>query len=241
MFLFFSLFLHCFLFNLIFLNLFSLNLIELCQSSGSDESLAAGHQQHVRPHGPLVLRLGPGPSATVGGPVGSQRDGEVIRCGFFPPPPSLPSCSSSSSASLLLVAAPLPSQPISSRLVRGAVYSAHIHSSVACTPLFFFFSLSMFFRKRDTSLNMNLVIRAVPLFSDCQTSSCCSSPQLSLFLSSLIIDTFSTKLVQGFQSQCLILNQQIKKEGGTNCAACGLESSGHECVPVVFSSFAPDF
>ncbi|XP_040001620.1 lysine (K)-specific demethylase 2Aa isoform X2 [Xiphias gladius] len=84
------------------------------ESSGSDESLAASHQQHIRPHGPLVLRLGPGPSATIGGPVGSQQDGEVIRCGFFPPP--LPSCSSSSSASLLLVAAPLPSQPISSRL-----------------------------------------------------------------------------------------------------------------------------
>ncbi|XP_022612910.1 lysine-specific demethylase 2A-like isoform X1 [Seriola dumerili] len=83
------------------------------ESSGSDESLAASHQQHLRPHGPLVLRLGPGPSATIGGPVGSQQDGEVVRCGFFPP---LPSCSSSSSASLLLVAAPLPSQPISSRL-----------------------------------------------------------------------------------------------------------------------------
>ncbi|XP_069543614.1 lysine (K)-specific demethylase 2Aa isoform X2 [Brachyistius frenatus] len=88
------------------------------ESSGSDESLAAGHQQHIRPHGPLVLRLGPGPSANVGGPVGSQQDGEVVRCGFFPPPP-LPSCSSSSSASLLLVAAPLPSQPISSRLSKG--------------------------------------------------------------------------------------------------------------------------
>ncbi|KAI3353228.1 hypothetical protein L3Q82_019262 [Scortum barcoo] len=86
------------------------------ESSGSDESLAAGHQQHIRPHGPLVLRLGPGPSATIGGPVGSQQDGEVVRCGFFPPPPLLPSCSSSSSASLLLLAAPLPSQPISSRL-----------------------------------------------------------------------------------------------------------------------------
>ncbi|XP_035856060.1 lysine (K)-specific demethylase 2Aa isoform X3 [Sander lucioperca] len=84
------------------------------ESSGSDEPLAAGHQQHIRPHGPLVLRLGPGPSATIGGPVGTQQDGEVVRCGFFPPP-SLPSCSSSS-ASLLLVAAPLPSQPISSRL-----------------------------------------------------------------------------------------------------------------------------
>ncbi|XP_044202639.1 lysine (K)-specific demethylase 2Aa isoform X1 [Thunnus albacares] len=89
------------------------------ESSGSDESLAAGHQQHIRPHGPLVLRLGPGPSATIGGPVGSQQDGEVVRCGFFPPPPPLPSCSSTSSASLLLVAAPLPSQPISSRLSRG--------------------------------------------------------------------------------------------------------------------------
>ncbi|XP_053186379.1 lysine (K)-specific demethylase 2Aa isoform X2 [Scomber japonicus] len=87
------------------------------ESSGSDESLAAGHQQHIRPHGPLVLRLGPGPSATIGGPVGSQQDGEVVRCGFFPPP--LPSCSSTSSASLLLVAAPLPSQPISSRLARA--------------------------------------------------------------------------------------------------------------------------
>ncbi|XP_044041415.1 lysine (K)-specific demethylase 2Aa isoform X3 [Siniperca chuatsi] len=86
------------------------------ESSGSDESMAAGHQQHIRPRGPLVLRLGPGPSATIGGPVGSQQDGEVLRCGFFPPPPLLPSCSSSSSASLLLVAAPLPSQPISSRL-----------------------------------------------------------------------------------------------------------------------------
>ncbi|XP_051801382.1 lysine (K)-specific demethylase 2Aa isoform X1 [Acanthochromis polyacanthus] len=86
------------------------------ESSGSDESLAAGH---VRPHGPLVLRLGPGPSAALGGPMGSQQDGEVVRCGFFPPPP-LPSCSSSSSsASLLLVAAPLPSQPISSRLSKG--------------------------------------------------------------------------------------------------------------------------
>ncbi|XP_034751151.1 lysine (K)-specific demethylase 2Aa isoform X2 [Etheostoma cragini] len=84
------------------------------ESSGSDEPLAAG-QQHIRPLGPLVLRLGPGPSATIGGPVGTQQDGEVVRCGFFPPP-SLPSCSSSSSASLLLVAAPLPSQPISSRL-----------------------------------------------------------------------------------------------------------------------------
>ncbi|GLD52279.1 lysine (K)-specific demethylase 2Aa isoform X4, partial [Lates japonicus] len=83
-------------------------------SSGSDESLAASHQQHIRPHGPLVLRLGPGPSAAKGSPVGSQQDGEVVRCGFFPPP--LPSCSSSSSASLLLVAAPLPSQPINSRL-----------------------------------------------------------------------------------------------------------------------------
>ncbi|XP_034080352.1 lysine (K)-specific demethylase 2Aa isoform X2 [Gymnodraco acuticeps] len=82
------------------------------ESSGSDEPLAAGHQQYIRPRGPLVLRLGPGPSATIGGPVGTQQDGEVIRCGFFTPP--LPSCSSSSS--LLLVAAPLPSQPISSRL-----------------------------------------------------------------------------------------------------------------------------
>ncbi|XP_073332705.1 lysine (K)-specific demethylase 2Aa isoform X4 [Pagrus major] len=90
------------------------------ESSGSDESLAAGHQQHIRPHGPLVLRLGPGPSATIGGPLGSQQDGEVIRCGFFPPPPPPPlPCCSSSSASLLLVAAPLPSQPISSRLSKG--------------------------------------------------------------------------------------------------------------------------
>ncbi|XP_067354946.1 lysine (K)-specific demethylase 2Aa isoform X2 [Channa argus] len=91
------------------------------ESSGSDESLAASHQQHIRPHGPLVLRLGPGPSATKGGPVGSQPDGDVVRCGFFPPPspPPLPSCSSSSTASLLLVAAPLPSQPISSRLCKG--------------------------------------------------------------------------------------------------------------------------
>ncbi|XP_068448028.1 lysine (K)-specific demethylase 2Aa isoform X2 [Clinocottus analis] len=88
------------------------------ESSGSDESFAAGQQQR-RPHGPLVLRLGPGPSATIGGPVGTQQDGEVVRCGFFPPPPPLPSCSSSSSASLLLVAAPLPSQPISSRLCKG--------------------------------------------------------------------------------------------------------------------------
>ncbi|XP_028271549.1 lysine (K)-specific demethylase 2Aa isoform X3 [Parambassis ranga] len=70
--------------------------------------------EQICPHGPLVLRLGPGPSATVGGPVGSQLEGEVIRCGFFPSPP-LASCSSSS-ASLLLVAAPLPSQPITSRL-----------------------------------------------------------------------------------------------------------------------------
>ncbi|XP_025763895.1 lysine (K)-specific demethylase 2Aa isoform X2 [Oreochromis niloticus] len=85
------------------------------ESSGSDESLAAGHQQRIRPHGPLVLRLGPGPSPSIGGPVGPHQDGEVVRCGFFPAP-SLPSCSSSSSASLLLVAAPLPSQPISSRL-----------------------------------------------------------------------------------------------------------------------------
>lgn len=102
--------------------------------------MVVGHQQHVRPHGPLVLRLGPGPSASLGGSVGSQQDGEVVRCGFLPPPPPLPSCSSSSSASLLLVAAPLPSQPISSRLVRGAAYSAYIHPSVACpcppTPLF---------------------------------------------------------------------------------------------------------
>ncbi|XP_070712468.1 lysine (K)-specific demethylase 2Aa isoform X1 [Pempheris klunzingeri] len=94
------------------------------ESSGSDESLATGHQQHIRTHGPLVLRLGPRPSAAIGGPVGSQQNGEVVRCGFFPPPPTpptptpppLPCCSSSSSASLLLVAAPLPSQPISSRL-----------------------------------------------------------------------------------------------------------------------------
>ncbi|KAF3851781.1 hypothetical protein F7725_005136 [Dissostichus mawsoni] len=64
------------------------------ESSGSDEPLAAGHQQHIRPHGPLVLRLGPGPSATIGGPVGTQQDGEVIRLGsslllFLPalPPP----------------------------------------------------------------------------------------------------------------------------------------------------------
>ncbi|TMS22808.1 Lysine-specific demethylase 2A [Larimichthys crocea] len=48
-------------------------------SSGSDESLAAGHQQHIRPHGPLVLRLGPGPSATIGGPLGSQQDGEQSK------------------------------------------------------------------------------------------------------------------------------------------------------------------
>ncbi|XP_026159665.1 lysine (K)-specific demethylase 2Aa isoform X4 [Mastacembelus armatus] len=87
------------------------------ESSGSDESLAAGHQQHIRPHRPLVLRLGPAPCATIGGPVGSQKDGEGIHCGFFPtPPPPLPPCSSSSSVSLLLVAAPLPSQSISSRL-----------------------------------------------------------------------------------------------------------------------------
>ncbi|XP_060908954.1 lysine (K)-specific demethylase 2Aa isoform X2 [Labrus mixtus] len=87
------------------------------ESSGSDESLAPGHQQQVRPRGPLVLRLGPGPSAAVlGGPGCSQQDGEVVRCGFFPPPP-LSCCSSS--ASLLLVAAPLPSQPISSRLSKG--------------------------------------------------------------------------------------------------------------------------
>ncbi|XP_068176925.1 lysine (K)-specific demethylase 2Aa [Antennarius striatus] len=88
------------------------------ESSGSDESLVAGQQQHIRPRGPLVLRLGPGPSASIGGPAGSQQDGEVVRCGFFPPPPPppLPCCSSSTSTSLLLVAAPLPSQPISSRL-----------------------------------------------------------------------------------------------------------------------------
>ncbi|XP_028998720.1 lysine (K)-specific demethylase 2Aa isoform X2 [Betta splendens] len=89
------------------------------ESSGSDESLAASHQQHIRPHGPLVLRLGHGPSAAVGGPVGSQQDGDVVCCSFFPPPPPSSSCSSSSSASLLLVAAPLPSQPISSRLSKG--------------------------------------------------------------------------------------------------------------------------
>ncbi|XP_056890968.1 lysine (K)-specific demethylase 2Aa isoform X2 [Takifugu flavidus] len=86
------------------------------ESSGSDESMAAGHQQHIPPYGPLVLRLGPGQ------PGGSQLDGEVVHCGFFPPPPPpLPYCSSSSSssASLLLVAAPLPSQPISSRLCKG--------------------------------------------------------------------------------------------------------------------------
>ncbi|XP_074545028.1 lysine (K)-specific demethylase 2Aa isoform X2 [Halichoeres trimaculatus] len=85
------------------------------ESSGSDESLAPAHQQQVRSRGPLVLRLGPGPSAG-----GSCQDGEVVRCGFFPPPPPpLSCCSSSSSASLLLVAAPLPSQPISSRLSKG--------------------------------------------------------------------------------------------------------------------------
>ncbi|KAM9314740.1 lysine-specific demethylase 2A-like [Pholidichthys leucotaenia] len=89
------------------------------ESSGSDESFAAGHQQRIRPHGPLLLTLGPGPSPATGGPVGFQQDGEVVRCGFFPTPP-LPSCSSSSLPSLLLVAAPLPSQPTSSRLVRGA-------------------------------------------------------------------------------------------------------------------------
>lgn len=119
-----------------FFSFFKFYLIELRQSSGSDESLAVtSHQQHIRPHGPLVLRLGPGPSATVGGPVGSQLDGEVVRCGFFPssPPPPLPSCSSASTL-LLLAAAPLPSQPISSRLVRGAVYSANMHPFVACTP-----------------------------------------------------------------------------------------------------------
>lgn len=138
-FLFFMIYLFYFFFvlRLLFLFPFSLTLIWIRQSSGSDESLAAGHQQHIRPHGPLVLRLGPGPSATVGGPVGSQQDGEVVHCGFFPSPP-LPSCSSSSSASLLLVAAPLPSQPISSRLVRGAGYSAYILPSVACTPSLFF-------------------------------------------------------------------------------------------------------
>ncbi|KAM8879033.1 lysine (K)-specific demethylase 2Aa isoform 2-T2 [Spinachia spinachia] len=79
------------------------------ESSGSDESLVN------RPCRPLVLRLAPGASATLGGPVGIHQDGEVVRCGFFSPHPPLPSCSSSS-ASLLLVAAPLPSQPISSRL-----------------------------------------------------------------------------------------------------------------------------
>lgn len=94
--------------------------------------MAAGHQQHIHPYGPLVLRLGPGQ------PGGSQLDGEVVHCGFFPPPPPpLPYCSSSSSASLLLVAAPLPSQPISSRLVRGAACSAYI-TRVLLQPSFLF-------------------------------------------------------------------------------------------------------
>ncbi|KAM9792272.1 lysine (K)-specific demethylase 2Aa [Neosynchiropus ocellatus] len=97
------------------------------ESSGSDESLSASRQQQIRTHGPLVLRLGPGPSATIGGPACPQQDGKVVHCGFFPPP--LPSCSTNSSASLLLVAASLPSQPISSRLVRGAAYSAYIRPS----------------------------------------------------------------------------------------------------------------
>ena len=131
--------------------LFSFDLIKHRQSSGSDEPLAAGHQQHIRPHGPLVLRLGPGPSATIGGPVGTQQDGEVIRCGFFPPP--LPSCSSSSS--LLLVAAPLPSQPISSRLVRGAAYSEFIHPSVQCTLTHL---SSHLFRRKDTTFDVHFPI-----------------------------------------------------------------------------------
>lgn len=99
--------------------------------------MAAGHQQHIPPYGPLVLRLGPGQ------PGGSQLDGEVVHCGFFPPPPPpLPYCSSSSSssASLLLVAAPLPSQPISSRLVRGAACSAYI-TRVLLQPFFLFYFL----------------------------------------------------------------------------------------------------
>lgn len=115
----------CFSFLVLFVGGFVSIFFEfgLTQSSGSDESLAAGNPQLNRPRGPLVLRLGPGASATLGGPVGTQQDGEVVCCGFFSPHPPLPSCSSSSSASLLLVAAPLPSQPISSRLVRGAAYS----------------------------------------------------------------------------------------------------------------------
>lgn len=135
---FFGCFIFCFL----------VDLMKHRQSSGSDEPLAAGHQQHIRPRGPLVLRLGPGPSATIGGPVGTQQDGEVIRCGFFPPP--LPSCSSSSS--LLLVAAPLPSQPISSRLVRGAAYSEFIHPSVQCTLTHL---SSHLFRRKDTTFDVN--------------------------------------------------------------------------------------
>jgi len=104
------------------------------QSSGSDESLVVGprrrQQQHDFPEGPLVLRLGPGPSAWPGDLAGSQPGGGLLLPPPAPPPlppPPLSSCSfsssSSSSASLLLVAAPLPSQPISSRLVRGTADS----------------------------------------------------------------------------------------------------------------------
>ncbi|XP_075320358.1 lysine (K)-specific demethylase 2Aa isoform X2 [Odontesthes bonariensis] len=108
------------------------------ESSGSDESMAAAHQQHILPHRPLggLLRLAPGPSGTLGGPVGSQQDGELVCCGFLPPPS--PPCSSSSSTSLLLVAAPLPSQPISCRLKRKSsslldarmakIYRRQLHS-----------------------------------------------------------------------------------------------------------------
>lgn len=125
--------------------------------------MAAGHQQHIRPHGPLVLRLGPGPSATIGGPVGTQQDGEVVRCGFFPPP-SLPSCSSSS-ASLLLVAAPLPSQPISSRLVRGAAYfllSTFTRLSSAPHPFFPFHP----FKRTDTTLDIKFTIQMILLLTE---------------------------------------------------------------------------
>lgn len=132
-------------FSLLFI--FDFDLIP-SQSSGSDESLAAGHQQRIRPHGPLVLRLGPGPSPSVGGPVGPHQDGEVVRCGFFPAP-SLPSCSSSS-ASLLLVAAPLPSQPISSRLVRGAACLC-INPPVCRLHHSFFFAIFFFsFLREET-------------------------------------------------------------------------------------------
>lgn len=137
--------------------------------------MAAGHQQHVPPYGPLVLRLGPGQ------PGGSQLDGEVVHCGFFPtPPPPLPYCSSSSSsASLLLVAAPLPSQPISSRLVRGAACSAYI-TRVLLQPSFLFsflrFSSFLFYGKSDQKPSQRAVLK--PLYADATKSAslyeCCS-------------------------------------------------------------------